>query len=520
MEYYGKASKAKEESLIKGYQEQLELIWQGTKIENIDKKEVHHQALLNECMTKIQEDSNFEGAIVEIIDESIIEVTTKEGYIFQITAEKVNYIRKEGEELGKVDVNLETSGLQKKRISFKATVTGAKGRKLTYILYINGEVKEKLTTYQETFISKEQISTFEQILTAQVKVEYEGKNESQSNKITIEDNTIASKEELEKFRDNANSKKDYSAKTVELVNDIDLEGTNLQQWTPINSFSGTFDGNYHKIKNLYMKTNQYVKLGLFCETTETAEIRNLILENVTIENTNNNAIEIGFTGAIVGNSGGIINNCGVNSGKIQIKKTEKRNEHWGVVAGGITGMVTNINNCYNKANITAEYVNEEKSSVLVGGIVGYLNRKGALHNCYNTGNIDVTGGVDAGGSGIAGAMEKYKDEKIIIDNCYNIGNITGTSTVSSLLLASIVSKNGYSNEYIAGQVTNCYFTSTLYGQHFWNNTSLMPDTNGKISTTEMKNYVPNLKGAFVSDKYNINEGYPILGWQEENLKID
>ena len=31
-----KASIAKEESLIKNYQEQLDLIWQGVKIENID----------------------------------------------------------------------------------------------------------------------------------------------------------------------------------------------------------------------------------------------------------------------------------------------------------------------------------------------------------------------------------------------------------------------------------------------------------------------------------------------------
>ena len=59
--------------------------------------------------------------------------------------------------------------------------------------------------------------------------------------------TIANAEELALFAKEVNGGKSYAGYTVKLVNDINLSA-NL--WTPINEWTGTFDGNNHIINNL------------------------------------------------------------------------------------------------------------------------------------------------------------------------------------------------------------------------------------------------------------------------------
>ena len=130
-----KASESKEQNLIKSYEEQLDLIWQGVKVENIDKN-LTYQELLEVAKRKIEEDKNFEGAKVEIVDDIIV-VTVKEGYIFHIIEGKAQWVGKEGEGEGTITAKLTASEVQNKKTVFTATVEGAKGRKLTYILYIN-----------------------------------------------------------------------------------------------------------------------------------------------------------------------------------------------------------------------------------------------------------------------------------------------------------------------------------------------------------------------------------------------
>lgn len=99
-----KSSTTKEETAIRGYEEQLNLIWQGAKVENVDTN-LPYEELLKQCKNKIEKDNNFKGATVEIIDD-IIEVVTKEGYIFQIIDGKATYVRKQGEELGEITVTI------------------------------------------------------------------------------------------------------------------------------------------------------------------------------------------------------------------------------------------------------------------------------------------------------------------------------------------------------------------------------------------------------------------------------
>lgn len=75
---------------------------------------------------------------------------------------------------------------------------------------------------------------------------------------------IYSAKQLVKFRDNVKNGETYSGKVVTLKNDIDMtkecykvDGTveNDKSWEPISeTFKGTFNGEGHEIKNLYINT--------------------------------------------------------------------------------------------------------------------------------------------------------------------------------------------------------------------------------------------------------------------------
>ena len=93
------------------------------------------------------------------------------------------------------------------------------------------------------------------------------------------------------FRDAVNAGDGFEGKTVALGNDIDMSGTD---WS-VNigddfnaTFDGIFDGKGYTIKNLTatetaQKGDGYVCAGLFGAIYGEAQIKNLTIENVTIE---------------------------------------------------------------------------------------------------------------------------------------------------------------------------------------------------------------------------------------------
>ena len=129
---------------------------------------------------------------------------------------------------------------------------------------------------------------------------------------------ITTPAELAWVAEQVNSKKDYfEGKTILLMNDIDLYGSN---WTPVGNvtayptvtFKGTFDGQDHIISNLTASDNAvgHAAAGLFGSITGT--VKNVTLKNVNIRSTH-------YAGAVVGYSsmhGAIIDNCHVDGGTI------------------------------------------------------------------------------------------------------------------------------------------------------------------------------------------------------------
>ena len=100
MEYCGKASIAKEESKKAEYKEILEIIGNGLRpekvIENLSAEEFikrYKQAIEEE----IRKGETLEGATVVEKDTTTLRVITKEGYVYEITENKVEYIGKQGE---------------------------------------------------------------------------------------------------------------------------------------------------------------------------------------------------------------------------------------------------------------------------------------------------------------------------------------------------------------------------------------------------------------------------------------
>ena len=397
----------------------------------------------------------------------------------------------------------------------------------TYKFYLNDEKEVKGTstdgTYQYTSLT---ISDKE--VNYKIRVEVYDNAGNKSEKIIENVNTkavimkIYTKEDMEKFRDTVNRGFTYEGYTVELMNDIDLQGIETNQWVPIgdkslddeNLFNGNFNGNFNTISNIYINKPEKSNVGLFGATGNHAEIKNLSVDGRIIGDTN-----VGGIVAIA--SDGIIKNC-INKASVSGK-----NNVGGVVAYVSSLSTQNlIDGCANLGKI------ECPSDIgNVGGICGLL--RGTVMNSYNVGsvssNLHNIGGI--GGIGLT--------QSVTISHCYNIGEIKGSS--SSFNVGGILGVIKYSAtpsavaklEYCinAGSVylgpklpsSNIGGTSGIYPGYIIgalidddsscsNSMSIKKETLKNYSNEELSDI---LGSEFVKDENNINNGFPILKWQLE-----
>ena len=208
-------------------------------------------------------------------------------------------------------------------------------------------------------------------------------------------------------------------------------------WTPIgpstnaNSFTGTYDGGGHEIRNLTINGSAMYQ-GMFGVIGTGGEVKNVALVNVNINNTST------YTGSVAGQiSRGKITNCSVTgtiTGTTDI--------------GGVVGRIYSgtITNCYSGATIIA-------TGEAVGGVVG--GNIGTVVNCYSTGN--VTGGLYVGG--VVGENNGAFESSVTVTNCYSTGNITGNGYVGG-----VVGKNTADLDSVT--VTNCYSTGEVTGDAY------------------------------------------------------
>lgn len=238
-----------------------------------------------------------------------------------------------------------------------------------------------------------------------------------------------------------------------LTADIDLAG---YDWTPLDKFYGSFNGDGHTIRNLYINSASY-PVGLFGYVKTGASVTKL----------------------------------------------------------GITGNVTTTNKSYGQAGGIAGYmesdtsVTESWSSVNVtggkhgGGIAGYTAGGSAITDCYATGTIRTISTNECYLGGICGSYFSNTDGATIT-NCYSTSTVIGSGGNASYVggLSPIKAEANYVNSYyLEGTVSGA---SPKYG---------ITGLGTAKTADELKALAATLGGSFAEDSENINGGYPILAWQ-------
>ena len=298
-----------------------------------------------------------------------------------------------------------------------------------------------------------------------------------------EDMEIWNRADMESFRDKVNSGRTYEGRTVRLMSDIDLEGSESNQWIPIGvyqtdnkkEFKGNFIGNYHTINHIYINTNlSHQALFAF----NCGKIEGIQIKESKIESDND------FIGGI----------CAINYGE--------------------------ISNCSNYANVTGKKG--------VAGIAAFLDKNGTVKNCYNVGNIYAKNHYAAGISSTLYSMT------CVVENCYNVGSMSATIDYASGIVSAMegeggIVRNCYNiNNNIVASTKGAIMAYLRFGKvekSYWLE-GIIPYTHcvdgatfqgEEMTETEMKSndFVKKLGEDNWVIVEGMNNGYPVLKWQVE-----
>jgi hypothetical protein len=260
----------------------------------------------------------------------------------------------------------------------------------------------------------------------------------------------------------------YYADNFILTADIDLAGRDGMDYiiAPDNDgtdgiydgtgFTGTFDGNYHVIRNFTIDASDRNDdfLGLFGSIDLGAEVLNLGIEDAVITGGASPGVDSDNIGALAGDStNGIIKYCYA------------------------TGQINDANSMY------------------IGGLIG-LNG-GEIYDCYA--DVDVIAGEDSQMvGGLAGANWAG------IDKSYASGAVSGGSSVGAFAGDS---------SFILAQITDCYFLRLADGGGPDNGVGT------DLTNTEMQQQGSFMNWDFLGEADNGADevwqmsGYPVFNWQ-------
>ena len=304
-----------------------------------------------------------------------------------------------------------------------------------------------------------------------------GSRLSEENYNSIEEITVGSAGDMNKISELASDGNTFVGKTITLQEDVTLD----ESYTPIQKFSGEFNGNYKTItlpsespitalftkvegqdKSNLAEVNdltvngEATKAGIAAEATN-AKISRCTSKVEVINTSIDSGMSMSYVGGIVGrlNATSTVENC-TNTGSISSTVS--------AYVGGIVGRVNNesqILNCTNTVSVSGTGIDS-----YVGGIVG------SAYNCYivNCGNEgSVTGSSqdtneDTRVGGIAGATtvpsssSNYKG----IYNCYNIGSVSGGKYVGGIA-GDFGDERGPYGAYVCNTYNSGYVSSDVSG---------------------------------------------------------
>lgn len=199
--------------------------------------------------------------------------------------------------------------------------------------------------------------------------------------------------------------RNFPSACFELSKDIDLSSylnSNSSGWTPIEYFTGKFDGKKHTIKGLWISLSSISNVGLFANIQGDSNDKRASVSNLFVNMNKKGITGRSSVGGICGESYyGNIENCMV-TGDIS----------GGEYVGGVVGYCryhSSISQCASSGNIMA-------NSGYVGGILGYRYNSCSIENCYSIANVKTEGSYYSEAYGIGRSAE----------NCYFAGTISGT----------------------------------------------------------------------------------------------
>ena len=245
----------------------------------------------------------------------------------------------------------------------------------------------------------------------------------------------------------------FGGKTIYLDNDLDLSGT---QWTPIGNgdnfvrhFAGTFDGQHHKIMNLYhhYTGDELVRNGLFGVVSDGGTLKNLLVIDADIAS-NDGSLLAGILADWV--NGGTVENC-YTSGKIENNVGDK-------MVGGLIGQCTwstQVKGCASDATVISTESDEDHVDT-VGGLIGQWENSAdssSITDCWFGGSVSCNNIYSAVGGILGANFENFSGNKpgVIIKNCIvATKNITGAEPGNITWITAVVKTH----------VTDCIWPDT------------------------------------------------------------
>ena len=194
-----------------------------------------------------------------------------------------------------------------------------------------------------------------------------------------------------------------------LTADIDMDGKDFKGFT--SDFSGTIDGQGHKVKNLKVEFNGDNERGVFYKTVS-ATIKNIAFENMQVLGHGTKRI------GLVGNASGTTFEQVAVTGKVN------GDDNVALLAGHADNVT--IKNCYVSGEVVA--------AMQAGGFIGQLEGKGAsIENSYFNGDIKVT--VYGWAAGFIGRIEASAGTTINLKNSVSIGNVHNEGRIAHPFIA-------------------------------------------------------------------------------------
>ena len=330
---------------------------------------------------------------------------------------------------------------------------------------------------------------------------------------------ITKETELHWFASEVNS--GNTAISARLLNDLALTSGN---WYPIgktgHAYTGTFDGDGHKITNLKVELAQD-EVGFFGLIGAGGKVQKLHVNGTVkaTETANGAANQAGGIAGAMSDTKGVasITDCtfeGSVSGELQV--------------GGIVGSV-GLNNKVERCGSDATVSGSER----VGGIAGACSY-GNIYYCRNRGKVGAENAKRVGG--IVGDMQNYA----VVCGSYNTGSVTGADYLGGIA----------GNVYVASAPLGCYnigevgtamhcggafgsfggdqYITVVKGSFYKGPLSEAYKANGAALRTEaqmkLTGFVTELNReaavtCYEKDAALRNDGYPVLAWESEGFLI-